>query len=72
MLDNEVAHIYIASNHDSAVYEIHDPVFDGPKLRVRVTGYAGLTRTQNPADVHLYVDGVLRNDLMALTVQDNG
>lgn len=61
-------HIAIASDTGSANYTITDPVFDGPKLRVAVTGFAGGARLQDPAAVKLIVAGVERPDLMELRV----
>ena len=57
-------HIGIFTNKGNAVYTITDPVFDGPKLRIRCTGYNGGPRTQNTADIRLFVGGVERADLI--------
>lgn len=61
-------HIGIFTNTGGAVYNIIDPVYDGAKLRIRCTGYNGGPRTQNTADVHLYVNGVERPDLIQWTM----
>lgn len=62
--------IAIASDTGSATYEISDPVLAaGQKLVVRVTGYMGNARTQDPASVHLLVGGVERPDLLDLRVE---
>lgn len=61
-------HIAIASDTGSASYTITDPVHDGAKLRVSVTGFGGNARTQDPAAVKLIVAGVERPDLMDLRV----
>jgi len=65
---NSGYHIGIFTDNGGAVYNIIDPVYDGPKLRIRCTGYVGGPRTQNTADIHLYVGGVERPDLIQWTM----
>lgn len=65
---NKGFHLGIFTNTGSATYNIIDPVFDGAKLRIRCTGYNGGPRTQDTADIHLYVDGVERPDLIQWTM----
>jgi hypothetical protein len=67
--DERGVHVGIATNTGSATYVISDPDFDGPRLRVRVTGYKGGARTQVVGDVHLVVDGRERPDLLELIVR---
>ncbi|USH44487.1 glycoside hydrolase [Microbacterium phage Cassita] len=65
---NKGYHLGIFTNTGGAVYNIIDPVFDGTKLRIRCTGYNGGSRTQDTADIHLFVDGVERPDLIQWTM----
>lgn len=69
MLGNGTQHISIASDTSNATYRIIDPVFDGSKLKVKVSGFSGKPRKQDPNLVSLIVNGVSRPDLMALTVE---
>lgn len=62
-------HLTIANDQGSGSFTIVDPDFDGPKLRVRVSGYLGNPRTQDPAAVKLIVNGQERPDLMELRIQ---
>lgn len=64
MLRNQTVHINIASDTLSATYTITDPVFDGPKLNVKVTGFGGGARKQDPSTIKLVVGGVSRPDLL--------
>jgi hypothetical protein len=64
----EKSHIGIATNQGTATYVIVDPDFDGPKLRVRVSGYLGKARTQDPAAIKLVVSGKERPDLLDLVL----
>jgi hypothetical protein len=49
----------------SAVWNIIDPVFDGPKFKVQwYPGAYGNTQSQKIADIHLTVNGVDRPDLL--------
>ena len=65
---NSGYHLGIFTDKGNAVYNIIDPVFDGTKLRIRCTGYSNGPRTQNTADIHLYVGGVERPDLIQWTM----
>lgn len=62
-------HVLIANDQSSGTFNINDPDFDGPKLKVRVTGYMGNPRTQNSASVRLFIGGIERADLMDMTIQ---
>jgi hypothetical protein len=62
----KAVHLAVATNQGSAQYIITDPIFDGPKFRVRSTGYKGKPKTQRDADIRLYIDGVERPDLLTI------
>lgn len=51
-------HINIASDQTNAVYNINNPVFDGSVLQVKVTGFGGGTRTQDPNNINFLINGV--------------
>lgn len=51
----------IVSDEGSAVYNIIDPVFDGPKLRIHQgPKYMGKPNLQRREDIHVYINGVDR------------
>jgi hypothetical protein len=57
--------ITIANDASSARFIITDPVFEGPKLVIKVTGYAGVTTTtQVVSDITLSINGINRPDLL--------
>lgn len=64
MTSNGENHIGIFTNKGSGNYTIIDPVYDGAKLRIRETGYAGGAKTQDRNAIKLYVGGVERPDLI--------
>lgn len=57
-------HIGIFTNTGTATYTITDPIYDGPRLKIRCTGYNGGPRTQDQAAIKLFVGGVERPDLI--------
>ena len=66
MLRNKTYHINIANDQSTANYKIVDPVFDGAKLNVKVSGFAGNPMTQNINTIDLFINGVERPDLLNL------
>jgi len=66
MLRNKTYHINIASDTVSARYSIVDPVFDGAKLNVKVSGFAGGAMKQDINAIDLIINGVERPDLLNL------
>jgi hypothetical protein len=66
MLRNKTYHISIANDQNTAQYTIIDPVFDGAKLNVKVSGFAGNPMKQDINTIDLIVNGVERPDLLNL------
>jgi hypothetical protein len=67
--DERAIHLAIASNRSEArlaSYVIEDPVHDGPKLRVRSSGYLGQPKTQDDSLIRLFVRGKERPDLLEI------
>ena len=67
-------HIGIASDTTNAVYNIVEPIFDGGKLSVHVTGFNGGARTQDPNNIHFTIGGVSfagnsRPDLVNMVIE---
>jgi hypothetical protein len=69
--DNALADYRIASDQGSAVYNIVDPVFSGPKLRIMIEKTVfGVPETQKRSDIHVIINGVDRtNDVVEWTTR---
>lgn len=66
MKGNGTYHISIANDQSTANYKIVDPVFDGAKLNVKVSGFSGNPIKQDINTIDLFIGGVERPDLLNL------